>query len=56
MTLSHKTLLGIGLPLLLLVALLFSLWRETLLSSYAKFEIHDTERDVGRAENLLWSE
>jgi len=54
MTLSHKTLLGICLPLLLLVGLLFTLWRETLLTSYAKFEIHDTERDVGRAENLLW--
>jgi len=48
-----KTLLGISLPVLVLVAALFGVWRATLLDSYRRFEIRDTQRDVERALDIL---
>lgn len=53
MKLFHKTLLAVGLTIVVLVGLLSVFWRDTLLDSYASFEVVDTNRNVERAVNTL---
>lgn len=54
MKLHHKTLIAIGFTIVSLLVLLMAFWRGTLLTSYADFEIRDTQHDLERAGSALW--